>query len=96
MKEGMRRRQRLAQRTGHADRLGATAYNQRLSQARAHTVLQYLQGPGRVQAKRVSAQGRGEAEPKVQCDQKERQALIQCLAPNRRVSISVLALEAKN
>jgi len=77
--------------TGHTDRLGGEAYNQRLSLARAATVRRYLVDGG-VRAQRVEVNGRGETQPKVQCnDNTDREALIACLAPNRRVEISVQA-----
>jgi len=75
---------------GHTDRLGSTAYNQQLSLARATTVRDYLMRAG-VPAKATDVQGRGETQPKVMCDQADRAALIACLAPNRRVDISVQA-----
>ncbi|MBJ2154937.1 OmpA family protein [Variovorax sp. IB41] len=76
--------------TGHTDRLGSASYNQALSLARAETVRDYLVQAG-VPAQRVQVQGRGESEPKVQCAQTSRAALIDCLAPNRRVEIEVSA-----
>ncbi len=42
-----------------------------------------------VPAQKIQVQGRGESEPKVQCAQTARAALIDCLAPNRRVEIEV-------
>ncbi|MDP9894317.1 outer membrane protein OmpA-like peptidoglycan-associated protein [Variovorax boronicumulans] len=74
--------------TGHTDRLGSESYNQALSLARATTVRDYLVQAG-VPAQSVQVQGRGESEPKVQCAQASRAALIDCLAPNRRVEIEV-------
>jgi OOP family OmpA-OmpF porin len=74
--------------SGHTDRLGSTAFNQRLSLARASTVRDYLVQAG-VPAAGIQVQGKGESEPKVQCEQKERAELIACLAPNRRVEIEV-------
>jgi len=75
---------------GHTDRLGSNAYNQQLSLARATTVRDYLMRAG-VPAKATDVQGRGETDPKVNCAQTERAALIECLAPNRRVEIGVQA-----
>lgn len=75
---------------GHTDRLGSNSYNQRLSQRRADTVAAYLKQKG-VAAGGMSAMGRGESDPVVQCDQRSRNDLIACLAPNRRVEISVEA-----
>lgn len=75
--------------TGHTDRLGSDTYNQALSEARAATVRDYLAQAG-VPAQRIRVQGRGSSEPKVQCArQAGRAALIDCLAPNRRVEIEV-------
>lgn len=75
---------------GHTDRLGTAEYNQRLSEARARTVADYLAQAG-VPVAALSAGGRGAGEPKVRCGQHERAALIACLAPNRRVDITVQA-----
>ena len=71
---------------GHSDRLGAEDYNQRLSEARARTVQNYLQSHGLPVR---SAKGVGEAEALVQCADQSRPELIRCLQPNRRVVIDV-------
>ena len=72
---------------GYTDRIGSTAYNQKLSQERANSVKAYLQGKG-VAASRLTAVGKGESDPVVECkDEKKRPALIKCLEPNRRVEI---------
>jgi OmpA-OmpF porin, OOP family len=76
--------------TGHTDRLGSASFNERLSLARATTVRDHLAQAG-VPARDMQVQGKGEAEPKVQCDPKRREELIACLAPNRRVEIEVYA-----
>lgn len=74
---------------GYTDRLGGTAYNLRLSGQRAQTVRALLVDAG-VAPERVTASGRGESEPVVQCAQPQsREALIACLAPNRRVDVRV-------
>jgi len=49
---------------GHADRSGSDAYNQRLSQRRAQSVRDYLSRQG-VPAAKITATGRGEADPRV-------------------------------
>lgn len=74
--------------TGHTDRLGSSRYNQQLSLARAATVRDYLVKAG-VSAHGIQIRGLGETAPKVACAQVDRNALIACLAPNRRVDISV-------
>ena len=74
--------------TGHTDRLGSDAYNQKLSQQRADAVGQYLASKGVDRAK-IQTVGMGEKQPVVQCDQKNRKELIACLAPNRRVDVEL-------
>ncbi|HEY1103681.1 MAG TPA: OmpA family protein [Burkholderiaceae bacterium] len=80
--------------TGYTDRLGSEAYNQKLSQRRADAVKAYLAGKG-VSTSRLNAQGKGEANPVVQCDQKNRAALIKCLEPNRRVEVEQIVIERR-
>ncbi|MCS4534709.1 OmpA family protein [Neisseria montereyensis] len=76
---------------GHTDYLGAESYNQMLSKQRANAVRQYLSARG-VDANRIRATGAGESQPVKQCMQSaDHQALIDCLAPNRRVEIEVEA-----
>ena len=74
--------------TGHTDRLGTDAYNQKLSEKRADAVRNYLVSKGVDKAK-VETIGMGEKQPVVQCDQKDMKALIACLQPNRRVEVQV-------
>lgn len=74
---------------GHADRLGSPGYNQRLSEKRAETVRAYLVSKGADNA-RVEVFGFGKTLPVKSCpDEKKRAALIECLAPNRRVVVEV-------
>jgi outer membrane protein OmpA-like peptidoglycan-associated protein len=72
--------------TGHTDRIGSEAYNQKLSQRRADAVRDYLVSKGVDKAK-VETIAMGEKQPVVQCDQKNRKELIACLQPNRRVEV---------
>lgn len=74
--------------TGHTDRLGDEAYNQRLSERRAETVRRYLIQLG-VPAGILSARGLGESFPVNECHDSNRARLIECLQPNRRVEIEV-------
>ncbi|MGL5949699.1 MAG: porin OmpA [Aeromonas sp.] len=76
--------------TGFTDRLGTPAYNQTLSQRRAQQVADYLVQKG-LFAHKVQAIGRGETAPLTgqQCQQSARPALIACLAPDRRVEITL-------
>jgi OmpA-OmpF porin, OOP family len=74
--------------TGHTDRLGTDAYNQKLSMRRADAVRDYLVSKGVDKAK-IETIGMGEKQPVVQCDQKGMKALIECLQPNRRVEVQV-------
>jgi outer membrane protein OmpA-like peptidoglycan-associated protein len=48
---------------GHTDSVGSDAYNQRLSEARARSVKQYLSSQLGVEAERLRAAGKGESSP---------------------------------
>ncbi len=73
--------------TGHTDRIGSDAYNQKLSERRAHQVTGYLAAQG-VDPSIIETVGKGESEPVVQCTgNKVTKKLISCLQPNRRVEI---------
>ena len=80
---------------GHADRLGSTAYNQRLSTKRAEAVKAYLISAGRVDANKISATGKGETMPVTKpgdCrGNKQTPSLVACLQPDRRVDVEVTA-----
>ena len=75
---------------GHTDRLGTDAYNDPLSQRRAATVLDYLSSLG-VKAAKTEAVGKGKREPVTNncSDKLPRTQLIDCLQPDRRVTIEV-------
>lgn len=74
---------------GHADRLGSVQYNQRLSERRAEAVRAYLVSKG-ADASKIETLGFGKTLPEKSCpDQKDRKALIECLAPNRRVVVEI-------
>jgi outer membrane protein OmpA-like peptidoglycan-associated protein len=70
---------------GYTDRLGSDGYNRQLSKKRAETVRRYLQNAG-VNVP-MQAYGMGKDNPVVQCSNRGRQALIECLEPNRRVEL---------
>lgn len=73
--------------TGHADRIGSDAYNQKLSARRADQVKAYLANQG-VAESIMEVVAKGESEPVVQCaGNKTTKKLISCLQPNRRVEI---------
>jgi len=77
---------------GYTDRIGSEAYNLRLSQQRADAVKGYLLSTGSVAADKISADGRGEADPVTkpgECGAKRSAATIACLQPDRRVEIEV-------
>ena len=80
--------------TGYADRLGSDKYNQKLSEKRANSVKDYLVGKG-IAANRLVAEGKGEANPVVTCNNKKRADLIKCLEPNRRVEVEQITIERR-
>jgi OOP family OmpA-OmpF porin len=78
---------------GHTDRLGSTAYNQKLSQERADAVKAYLVGTGGLDPAKVTAVGKSESMPVTKTEDCKGQAqtakLVACLQPDRRVEIEV-------
>lgn len=82
--------------TGHSDRLGDSAFNLRLSKARAQTVRQYLIEQG-IDAALVQAAGAGESEPVVTCSgDRAQRALVDCLQPNRRVELRIIGVQTRS
>ncbi len=80
--------------TGYADRIGSSQYNLKLSEKRAIAAKDYLVSKG-VDASRLEAQGKGEADPVVTCNNKKRADLIKCLEPNRRIEIEQITIERR-
>ncbi|MCW8903807.1 OmpA family protein [Sedimenticola sp.] len=83
--------------TGHADRIGSEAYNQKLSQRRADAVKDYLIEQGIVSSRTETA-GSGESDPAVSCaditgrNNSQNTNLVDCLKPNRRVVVEIKTL----
>ena len=80
---------------GFTDRIGSAQYNQKLSEQRAQSVVNYLVSKG-IPSNKISAQGMGKADPVTgnTCNNvKGRAALIQCLGPDRRVEIEVKGIK---
>ncbi len=76
--------------TGHADKMGKPAANQKLSLARAKSIASYLKSKG-VKAASFTTAGMGDTKPVVDCDMNQaKDALKACLAPNRRVEVEVV------
>ncbi|MBV8784712.1 MAG: OmpA family protein [Gammaproteobacteria bacterium] len=75
---------------GHADITGTAAYNVALSERRARTVVRELRRLG-VPQRRIAPEAHGSAEPLVSCpaDALERRRYLECLEPNRRVTIEL-------
>ena len=80
--------------TGHTDRIGSLKYNMRLSERRAVVVKDYLVKNANVDQKIIFWEGKGpkEAIPVTKfCDKRmKRKQLIECLSPNRRVTVEVV------
>lgn len=78
--------------TGHADRIGSSATNQRVSEKRADAVRAYLISKG-IDANRISSLGKGETEPVTDaeaCKGAATPRVIACLQADRRVDIEVM------
>lgn len=75
--------------TGHADRLESGA--QALSLRRAEAVKEQLVRKGLARTK-VQTMGMAAAAPAKFCSEEKGAALVECLAPNRRVSIDIQGL----
>ena len=77
--------------TGHTDRLGSIAYNQKLSERRADSVKEYLVSKD-IPAGRINAEGKGEAQPITKsgdCMGAKSAKVIACLQPDRRVDVEI-------
>jgi OOP family OmpA-OmpF porin len=74
---------------GHTDQIGSAEYNLNLSQRRADAVKAELVAQG-VPQERIRTSARGSADPIVSCEGVIGDALIQCLAPNRRTEVSFI------
>jgi len=74
--------------TGHTCNIGSAAYNQKLSERRAHSVFQYLVSKG-IAADKMIAEGKGLREPRYPNDKEGR-------PKNRRVDIEYITLEDKS
>lgn len=77
--------------TGHTDRIGPAEYNQGLSERRAQSVVSYLRNRNAFRGIDISGRGMGENAPVVQCEDQPRAQLIECLQPNRRVEVEIVA-----
>jgi len=79
--------------TGHTDRIGSLKYNMGLSERRAVVVKDYLVSGG-VDQKVIFWEGKAFKQPipvTKFCDNKmKRKQLIECLSPNRRVTVEVV------
>ncbi|VFP83234.1 porin OmpA [Candidatus Erwinia haradaeae] len=76
---------------GYSDRIGSSLYNQKISEKRSQSVVDYLIEKG-IPADQITARGEGQSNPisAHSCESiNDRQALIVCLAPDRRVEVEV-------
>ena len=77
---------------GHTDDIGSKENNDELSQRRAQAVKDYLVAAG-LPSSSIEAKSFGELSPIVVCDSSMKPAdRIKCLAPNRRVDVTVVYL----
>jgi OOP family OmpA-OmpF porin len=79
--------------TGHTDRLGRKAYNDKLSLRRAEAVKSYLVQTGGISASKINTTGMGATRPETspsECQGTQAsRALITCLRADRRVEVEV-------
>lgn len=73
---------------GHADRIGASAYNDALSQKRVKAVSDALQTGG-VSGSAISTGYLGESSPAKSCETLRGTTAIDCLRANRRVEVEI-------
>ena len=80
--------------TGHTDRIGSIPYNMKLSEQRAVMAKDHMVNTERVDPKLIFWEGKGPKQPipvTKFCDNKmARKQLIECLSPNRRVTVEVV------
>ena len=84
--------------TGHTDRIGSLKYNQRLSERRAVVVKDYITSKG-IDPKLIFWEGKAFKQPipvtKFCSNKMKRKQLIECLAPNRRVTVEAVGTMPK-
>lgn len=71
---------------GHSDRIGNEATNKALALRRAESARDEMIKVG-INPASINVRSVGSTEPVVKCDNADRNELIKCLAPNRRVEI---------
>lgn len=82
---------------GYADRIGSDAYNEKLSEARADSVREYLISRGFAKVGSTETRWLGESAPKTDCPKNmKRKKLIECLATDRRVEVEIDYLTTVN
>lgn len=74
---------------GYTDRIGSPSRNMELSRKRAGAVRTYLIQLG-IPAEIICFDGRGAAEPLVECPGAKSSAVVDCLAPNRRATVTIV------
>jgi OOP family OmpA-OmpF porin len=83
---------------GHTDRIGAAAYNEKLSLQRADAVKTYLVSRGAIPANKITTVGKGSSEPVTDAGACKgihtSAAVIACLEPDRRVDLDVVGTQA--
>ncbi|GAB4360932.1 MAG: peptidoglycan-binding outer membrane protein RmpM [Gammaproteobacteria bacterium] len=80
---------------GHTDPIGSESYNEQLSRQRAEAVSAYLTSKGVIDGDKVQIVAQGERQLIRKCENLQREALINCLQPNRRVEVKVMGKEER-
>ena len=79
--------------TGHTDRIGDPAYNEILSRERAESVRDYLREQGLDVPMEIRAMGERDPVTTDCDDDMPRDELIECLQPDRRVTLDLIEVE---
>lgn len=86
--------------TGHTDRIGSKAFNQKLSLRRAEAVKAYMVESAGIPADKIEVAGVDGSDPVTKPGEckgnKKTKKLIACLAPDRRVEVEVTATRTAN
>lgn len=74
---------------GYTDRLGSEQYNYQLGLDRANAVKDFLLQHSDINTSAINVTSKGESESRTSCSETNRAKLIDCLAPDRHVDVTI-------